>query len=132
MRVIDPGHYYVLDSLDTGAADISRNDVALYFVKRTGDGYPGNGETSYSGPICQEVIRALLDRVIYLNGQRNHFANGYVIGHLRSALRWLEARAAEERQDAGAIDLVFAHEEPESIPACASCGHVFCKRIHAP
>lgn len=128
MKVIDPGHYYILDSIDANVADIPRNDVQLYFVKRIGDGYPGNGDTSYSGPICQEVIRALIDRVKHLDGQRPHRENERVVHHLRKALRHLEYRAARERDDEDAIDRLEETDVLELEPTCRTCGHLFCRR----
>lgn len=119
----------MLDSIDKDTAQIERNDVRLYFVKRIGDKYPGNIGQTMSGPLCQEVIRALMHRLIHLDGQRDHHLTKSAIADLRSALRKLEVRAALLRDDplaAGAIaDLI---EFPELEPTCSACGHVLCAR----
>lgn len=60
MKVIDPGHVYELAHLD------GQHVERLVFVKREGDGYPGNFG-HHEGTNLQEVLRALIDRVEYLN-----------------------------------------------------------------
>lgn len=132
MKVLEPGHYYVLDNLDDDAAEVPRNQVRLYFVKRLGEKFPGNTGNTGSGPISQEVIRALIDRTEYVDGQRKHHRNGFVLHHLREALRELEMRAAEERDDAAALFKIGMMEKPELAPACPRCGHIECQRRHEP
>ena len=62
MKVIDPGHKYELAHLDGNGHEV------LTFVKREGDGYPGNID-HHAGTNLQEVFRAALDRVKYLDNQ---------------------------------------------------------------
>ena len=87
MRVIDPGHEYMLECLD------GNDYVHLKFVKREGDGYPGN-VGSHSGTNIQEVLRALIDRVKYLDNQIPCENNKWILSHLRKSLQELEDRAA--------------------------------------
>ena len=124
VRVRDPGHLYELSLLDgTGTAE-------LRFVKRIGEKFPGNSEPAYAGTTTQEVLRALIDRQKYVDGQRTNLSNLIVLQRLRSALRWLEERAAEERADDKAALDILALAEPESEPTCAGCGHLMCERSH--
>ncbi len=89
MKVLDPGHRYDLATLDGREWET----VELRFVKRMGPGYPGN-ESAYSGTTIQEVCRALIDRVIYLDGQDPDPVNVEVVEHLREVIIFLEERAA--------------------------------------
>lgn len=133
MKVIDPGHLYELANLDDSVAEVPRNPTRLYFVKRIGAKFPGNTGSSYSGTITQEVVRALIDRTEYVNGQRSHVRNGLVLHHLREALRELEMRAAEEREaDPATIFRILTTSKPELMPTCPTCGHVQCGRSHGP
>lgn len=83
MRVLDPGHRYALDNLE------AEGETILQFCKdarlHNGDGYPG--------PTCQEVLRALIDRVQELNRERAWAGNADIIYDLRHALAGFEARA---------------------------------------
>lgn len=116
MKVIDPGHKYELDSYDGGES------VRLTFVKREGEGYPFNAG-HYSGTNCQEVIRALIDRVKYLQSQIHCDENIFVIDYLRRALWQFEIRAAQRH---GRRLPDFYLNEIESQPTCAGCGHIGC------
>lgn len=116
MKVLDPGHVYLLDTLDGEAL------VSLRFVKREGPGYPGNFG-HYPGTNIQEVLRALIDRMKYLNEQIPDKRNESVMVYLRNALFTLELRAAE-RHGRGIENFTFPLEE---MPACTKCGHIGCQ-----
>lgn len=91
MKCIDPGHLYDLDCLDVGLrSERVGHAERLRFVKRIGDKFPGNRMPGYSGTTTQEVIRALIDRTKYVNGQRENQVNLKVIRDLRSAFVELE------------------------------------------
>jgi len=113
VKVLDNGHVFELDHLDGDGTQI------LTFVKREGEGFPGN-VGSYEGTNIQEVLRALLSRVQYLDNQIPDENNQYVVAHLRMALRRLETRAA------------IRHNRPnpaflpnlEDMPVCSECGHI--------
>lgn len=126
MKVIDMGHLYELTNLDAPP----RSAGTLRFVKRIGDAYPGNTEPAYPGTTTQEVLRALIDRTKYVDGQRHDVANALVLSNLRQALRWLEVRAAEERGDDVAADAILDMKDPELEPTCGGCGHLLCARSH--
>ncbi len=90
MTVIDPGHHYALSLLDYG----ENAHTAIRFVKRSGQKYPGNGHDIYPGTTLQEVLRACLDRVKYLDRQKRHWTNWIVRGCLALTICCLELRAA--------------------------------------
>jgi hypothetical protein len=129
MKTLDQGHRYILDAIDNGTPQ------HLAFVKREGDNYPGN-DGHYGGTQAQEVIRALIERTIYVNAQIPHAANEEVVEHLRFALLALEQRAAQ-RHGLEFDLLIVAGEEMdilggidgraiEQIPVCETCGHIVC------
>jgi len=117
MKVIDDGHEYLLDNLD------GEGVTPLLFVKREGDGYPGN-EGHYAGTNMQEVIRALLDRCFYVYGQVPCTETLGVINNLRSALLLLEVRAV--RRHGRHLDL-HGEEAIEDLSFCKKCGHIGCE-----
>lgn len=121
MKVLEPGHGYELDVIDgDGKAE-------LWFVKRTGENYPGNEEPPHSGVVCQEVLRALIDRCKYLNNQLPCVETQSVIHLLRTAMFMFEQRAAK-RHD---IHLELIHlTDIENIKVCPICGHIVCAEKH--
>lgn len=116
MEILDPGHAYKLATLDGDA------EVLLTFVKRCGDGYPGN-IGAYPGTNLQEVLRVLIDRVQYLNQQVFCEENLMILQALRAAFYRLELRAARRHGrllDGNMLDAI------ETVPTCSSCGHIQC------
>jgi hypothetical protein len=87
MRVLDPGHRYALDNLETGGETVIQffKDPALH----DGDGYPG--------PSCQEYLRAIIDRVQELDRERPWEGNATILYDLRHAIAGFEARALIRR-----------------------------------
>jgi hypothetical protein len=125
MRIVDPGHKYILDELDKDDGDL----IYLTFVKRLGDKYPGNTGHSHGGTYCQDVLRALIDRCKYLNNQISCPQTIRIIKLLRNALYLFEHRAAELK---GELPSFFSIEEIrsdlvniEAILPCKSCGHLY-------
>lgn len=121
MEVIDPGHVYLLRCLDSPGVDRS---VVLTFVKREGEGYPGN-VGHFSGTTTQEVLRALIDRTIYVNNQIPDPHNDFVLHYLRSSIFELESRAAERHGRALFHETLI--KEIETMSVCEKCGHIGCK-----
>jgi len=126
MKIIDPGHIYELSWLD-GRPPIEHynsdwnllNDT-LVFVKREGESYPGNFG-HHAGTNLQEVLRACIDRVKYLDKQIHDDMNSIVIHNLREAIFCLESRAAtRHKRKLSFIDPV------ENNPVCYKCGHIGC------
>lgn len=116
MKVIDPGHEYMLRAIDGGEAQ------RLVFVKREGPNYPGN-TGAHAGLLTQEVLRACLDRCRYMNGQFSCAETEMVIGLLETAIMLFEVRAARCR---GTVINLAHSDEVETEEICAICGHIQC------
>ena len=112
MRVIDPGHTYALGVLDGDTA------MVLEFVKREGPLYPGNVGTQ-CGTTLQEVLRACLDRIEYLDQQIPDENNAIVRFNLRSSIIALERRAAQRHSRQMPDDPIYG-------ALCQHCLHVGC------
>lgn len=126
MKVIDPGHVYDLQWLDGEPflVNIVEADPPnrLTFVKREGEGYPGN-VGNHPGTTMQEVLRVCIDRLTYLDNQKAHDYNERVVDHLRAAIFWLEMRAAERHgRDFSNQD----YRRIELEPTCPKCLHIGC------
>jgi hypothetical protein len=121
MKVLDPGHYYALEHLDKikGTTPVEH----LGFVKRIGPGYPGNVGSPQSGTNVQEVLRALIDRLEYVDRQVSCTETKMATENLRSALLLLELRAA--RRHGRFMDLCGV-KNIESCIVCWKCGHIGC------
>lgn len=115
MKVLDQGHHYELDSFDGGKPQYIR------FMKRIGEKYPHNIGPAYPGTNCQDVLRALIDRVEYLDWQIPHLQNEVILGALRDALTAFEVRAAERHGRELFLSTIIEHE-----PTCRRCGHISC------
>jgi hypothetical protein len=125
MTVQDPGHTYTVKNYD------GDGEQTIRFMKRDasshpGGYYPGN-EGSYSGTNLQEVLRVLIDRVLYLDNQIPADQNRIILNNLRDSLILLEERAAERHGKSLPID-VPVPLEVEQIPTCQTCGHWFCEK----
>lgn len=116
MTVIDPGHEYLLDSLD------GEQTNRLVFVKREGEKYPGN-VGSHPGTTFQEVLRALIDRAIYVQAQAPCPETAALIRHLTASVVVLESRAARMH---GRGDTFSVADAVSGAGKCRSCGHVGC------
>jgi hypothetical protein len=114
MRVLDPGHRYALDNLETGGETVIQffKDAALH----DGDGYPG--------PSCQEYLRAIIDRVQELHRERPHHVNADIIYDLRHAIAGFESRAIVRRVEKEGLEI-------ERIPV-AKDGHLLLAAADAP
>ena len=121
MQVIDAGHEYELQSYD--GEQVNR----LVFMKREGEGYPFN-VGHHAGTNCQEVLRALIDRVKYLQKQIPCEENERILGYLRSALWQFEKRAAlrHGRDSVFPWSHLYQPIPIEDQPTCKACGHVGC------
>ncbi len=126
MKIIDPGHHFRLDQLDAPENQPVVWGADLRFVKREGPGYPGN-VGHHEGTNIQEVLRALISRVQYLENQISHSVNEDIVWDLRRALYRLEYRAAERHGRLDAFLRTYSHVLAiELEPTCKRCGHVGC------
>lgn len=120
MQVLDPGHQYRLLSLDGSL------EQDLTFVKRCDaarpERFPGNTD-AHPGTTMQSVLRALLERLRYLQGQIWSIENGVIIALLRVSLWLLEFRAARRHGRFYPRSLDYA----EQAPLCPLCGHTICE-----
>lgn len=123
MKEVDPGHVYELDNLDDPDHEVPK--VLLYFVKREGEKYPGN-VGHHAGTTVQEVCRALIARLQYVNDQESCEADRVAIQSLRDTIYRLEERAASRASDPYRLYRVKL-EEIETYPTCPTCGHIFCR-----
>jgi hypothetical protein len=120
MKVLDPGHFYLLNELDYN--DRKESLLTLQFVKREGPKYPGN-VGHYSGTTLQEVLRACCDRLRYVYKQVPAVEDLLALDHLKEALWQLETRAAKRHGRCADMSL----DEAEFGPCCPKCNHVGCK-----
>ncbi len=114
MQVVDPGHEYLLDALD------GEQENRLVFVKREGPNYPGN-LGHHAGTTMQEVLRALVDRAVYVNSQIPSAHTQAAIYYMKSAIFEFENRAAK-RHGRAAPDI----ENAVYGEKCKKCGHIGC------
>jgi len=120
-KVIDPGHHYQLLVLD----GFSNDERDLQFVKRCDrarpERYPGN-TNSYPGTTLQSVIRCLIERLHYLQGQVWCLENWVILRALGLALWLLEFRAARRHKR------FYWHGPKFATTArmCSMCGHTQC------
>lgn len=120
----DPGHSYFVDVYD-GVIN-NKKILPIIFMKRVGEGYPGNEGEPHPGTNCQEVIRVLIDRMKYLQNQIPCQHNLIVMQKLRECLWLFEDRAAE-RHGFASHDIDFRPENIEEENYCTTCGHIMCK-----
>ncbi len=122
MKVLDLGHHYHLEVYDKG-----HDHEDLMFMKRVGERYPGNIQPSHGGTNCQEVLRALIDRLKYLNEQIACSETEICIGHARHMILLLEQRAKRVKGKHLSVPLEM---EIECYPTCKTCGHILCTEDH--
>jgi hypothetical protein len=117
MKCIDPGHGYTVANYDGYPGNVQY----ITFMKRQGTGYPGN-TSSYSGTNCQELVRVLIDRVIYLDNQIHCYHNTVILFLLRCTIWLLESRAARRHHRKISTSLLSIEKEV----TCTTCGHIQC------
>src|SRR6266576_2846782 len=116
MKVIDPGHEYLLEPIGGGEPQ------HISFPKREGPNYPGN-VGSHPGPLTQEFLRACLDRAIYMNNQASCAETDIIIASLRTAIFAFEVRAARCRGTSIVLDHLSSIDAHKT---CPTCGHIQC------
>lgn len=122
MKVLDPGHRYLLKSLDGW-----QPHRMLQFVKRCDpehpERYPGNVD-AYPGATLQDVLRACLERTRYLQRQIWCLENLGILAGLKLGVWLLEFRAARRR------GYLYLHgpKFAETSPMCPQGGHTDCRK----
>jgi hypothetical protein len=117
VTVVDPGHEYLLDSLD------GERENHLVFVKRVGPKYPGH-VGAHPGTTIQEVLRALIERCEYVNRQQPCSETESAKNYLTLALIELEKRAA--RVHGRRLEIEDLRRVVSGEGKCTACGHVGC------
>ena len=140
MHVLTPGHHYALTEYKAKEDNTpTYTERYIHFQLRVGVGYPGNEGPARDGINCQEIIRMLIDRVKYLQGQIWCFENEEILREQRASLMHFENRAAARRGDQYYKDFrerwfdmqMEKSTYIEDIPACEICGHILCTK-HEP
>ncbi len=106
MKVIDEGHKYHLKTLDGIESDVEK----LTFVRRFRD------SDNYPGTTNQEVLRALINRVEFLNDEVPWEGNKEILKHLRMALVLHESRALMRKVEKDQL-------KPELVKCADKDGH---------
>ena len=122
MKVLDPGHRYLLNCLDEVDGEWKES---LVFVKRDDppEKYPGN-VGHHPGTTIQEVLRALIERCRYVEAQLPNHETRLVVEFLQRCIHLLESRAAHRSgRQLPQID----ESTIETIPTCPACGHIYCE-----
>lgn len=122
MKVVDPGHTYELGQLDVGP--YTEEPHLLVFVKRSGPNFPGNFG-HYGGTTLQEVLRAVVDRLKYVDNQLSSPYTQMALRHAKEAIYCLELRAAERHNRA----VTFGVDGAVYGDCCAKCLHVGCQGL---
>lgn len=118
MKVLDPGHEYILEGV--GDTDVQQ----IIFVKNEGPAYPGN-VGFHGGILTQELLRVCIDRTKYLNAQGSCMETELALAAMRQALAWYEVRAARCR----GTHIEGEHSDAlDNVEPCAVCGHNQCHR----
>ena len=89
MKVLTPGHRYLLESVEDGESQ------EIQFIEKKDVG--GELITIAAGTTNEEIIKMLLDRMLYLNEWVYDSYNSEVIVHLTNALNALLARTADRK-----------------------------------
>ena len=118
MKVIDPGHTYLIEGIGNAEPQIMK------FPKREGPNYPGNVGTQ-EGALTQEWLQACLHRCLYMNAQGSCAETDIIISSLRTAIMAFEVRAARCR--GASIDLARL-SDIDTAPTCSICGHINCEK----
>lgn len=117
MRIVEPGHVYVVDNADV--RDGEQQGQTIRFVRRRGpDGELLAPADRGAGMLTQELLRVAIDRTLYLYAEAPCEEDTQIVEHLRAALTLYESRAARR-----AIEKL---SKPEQAPLCGICHHILC------
>lgn len=134
MIVSDPGHAYnvlFFDPEGKEPAIIPRRGSSITFFKKIGEKFPGNEGSPSWGTNCQEVLRVLIHRTIYLHNQIPCREFETIIFRLRQALHQFEHRTARVKgQEETYRNFIGPRVDMdltgiEDLPFCNVCGHIY-------
>lgn len=130
MQIIDEGHDFLCDTLDGEET----YKVRLTFVKRNQppEKYPGNKD-AYPGTIIQEVMRAVISRLKYVQKQKGCQYTLACLALARMMIWLLEVRAAGLHNRELGIPLskignMSMGDGIEAVKTCPNCGHIGCEQ----
>lgn len=129
MKMIEPGHRYkIQDYPCTNEEPDLLSLQEIQFVEKVGNKFPGNLKEE-NGTNCQEILRVLINRCIYLNNQKPSPKTIRIIEQLRNTLYLFEYHAAELKDK---LDVFFQMKSIrpnlvgiEEINPCKICGHIY-------
>lgn len=114
MKVIEPGHIYEVENVDGDETQ------RVEFVRRRdadGELLPENFRRE--GILCQDLIRVLIDRTLYLYAEAPCEEDTEIIESLRHALARFETRAS--RRSIEKLSRI------EVADLCPKCQHILCR-----
>ena len=117
MKVVDSGHKYELEVFDTEEVEAT---LPLVFVKRND---PRN-EDAYPGTIIQEVLKALIERLEYVNRQFPCAETESVLHMMKTSLLLMEIRA---NRLYGRFLHLNREDDILGLQTCRRCGHTQCE-----
>lgn len=91
MKIIEPGHKYTLANMENG-------EQGLSFIQK--EPTPNGDhllETISDGTTNEEVLRVMIDRMIFLQTKAPCRENAIVITKLEESLMWLEKRTQDRK-----------------------------------
>lgn len=94
MNAVVPGHLYNLENADPGEAGSPTVQTLAFIRKESVDGV---FKTVANGTTNEEVLRALIDRLQFLQAKATCRENALAITKLEEALMWLERRTADRK-----------------------------------
>jgi hypothetical protein len=129
MRILDPGHQYVVANYPCDGGEPIIDELWIGFVKKIGERFPGNEPPESNGTNCQELLRVIINRCLYLNDQKPSPQTVRIIELARTQLYLFEYRAAELK---GKLQDFFIMSEIrsdligiENVKPCTVCGHIY-------
>src|ERR1700674_242150 len=90
MKIIEPGHRFSIESYPPSGTEIPTYNQRIHFFKKIGPEFPGNLGLEDTGTNCQELLRILISRAIYLDKQQPCIETKLIIHDLRESLRQFE------------------------------------------
>ena len=91
MKVLDEGHTYALQNNKSDKCEV----ILKFFKDRV------INENGHEGTTNQEVLRALIDRIKFLDKQLSHKNNKEILYHLRKAIVLHEQRHLDRLLEKG-------------------------------
>lgn len=118
MKIIVPGHVYELHPVDVDPAGLRERQIVSFVRRRDFVGELLSIDDRSSGILSQELLRVLIDRVLYLYAERPCDEDTEILTKLRECLILFESRAARSS--------IERLSKPEKAEVCPICQHLLC------